>query len=650
MKILLVDDHRENLIALEAVLKSPDYHLIFASSGEEALKCLLKHDFAVILLDVQMPGMDGFETAQLIRERKKTKDTPIIFITAIHQTVENIVQGYSLGAIDYLFKPFHPQALKYKMEAFVKLHQNRKEIKRQNELLTKRAVELEEMNKSLKRTTSDLRKAEALARVIGETSTDTVLTLNEAGCILNVNPAVREMFGYEPDELQGKQVSKLFSEQSLQILKITHDSNDSRKILDAIASRKDGAAFPVEVQIGVAIIGEQQIRVCSIRDITERKQLEDERKDRYNTLEKLVQERTCELFLTNEKLEGEILERKKTEKRLMNTGHKLTNILESITDVFFTLNHQWQFIFVNEEAEKFWQKNREELIGRFIWDLFPESLPEYYPLFIDAMNNKEASHFEILGLHSNASYEVHVYPSDEGLSVYYHDISERKMFEKEISRLDRLNLVGQMAAGIGHEIRNPMTTVRGFLQLLGDKEEFQHSKSYFELMIEELDRANSIITEFLSLAKNKTVDLKPASLNCVIGNLFPLIQADAMISDKEIIMEIQDTKVLLLDEKEIRQLVLNLVRNGLEAMPNGGNLTIRTFMEGEEAVLAVGDEGSGIKTEDLEKIGTPFFTTKESGTGLGLATCFSICARHNAAIQIDTGPTGTTFYVRFKSH
>jgi len=207
-----------------------------------------------------------------------------------------------------------------------------------------------------------------------------------------------------------------------------------------------------------------------------------------------------------------------------------------------------------------------------------------------------------------------------------------------------------MAAGIGHEIRNPMTTVRGFLQLLGDKEEFQQSKDYFELMIEELDRANSIITEFLSLAKNKTLDLKPLSLNCLIGNLFPLIQADAMVNDKDIIMELQDTEVLLLDEKEIRQLILNLVRNGLEAMSVGGKLTIRTFMDGEETVLAVGDEGSGIKTEDLEKIGTPFFTTKENGTGLGLATCFSISARHNAAIQIDTGPSGTTFLVRFKPH
>ena len=634
MNILIVDDHRENLLALEVVLKSPDYHLIFASSGEEALKCLLKDDFAVILLDVQMPGMDGFETASLIRARKRNKATPIIFITAIYQTTENMLQGYSLGAIDYLFKPFHPETLKLKMEAFAKIHFNEKHIRHQNELLTQRAIELEKMNESLERTTSDLRKAEALARVIGETSTDTVITLDGAGRILNINPAVTEMFGYGHEELQEQHVSRLFPSESLPFLKNAWVTSKSSKILDATATRKDGTVFLVEVQIGEASIGEQQIFVWSVRDITERKQLEKERRDRYKTLEKLVLERTRELFQANEKLS--------------ETSLKLTNILESITDAFFSLNHQWQFIFVNEEAEKFWLKGREELIGQNIWELFPESLPEYYSLYQKAMNTKEAAHFEIMGLHSDATYEVFVYPSNEGLSVYYRDISERKMFEKEMARLDRLNLVGQMAAGIGHEVRNPMTTVRGFLQLLGDKEEFKQSKDYFELMIEELDRANSIITEFLSLAKNKAVDLKPFNLNKLIENLLPLIQADAMLNDKEIKMELQDTVVLPLDEKEIRQLILNLVRNGLEAMSGSGKLTIKTFMDGEEAVLAVEDEGSGIKTEDLEKIGTPFFTTKENGTGLGLPTCYSIAARHNAVIHIDTGLSGTTFFVQFK--
>ncbi len=651
MKILIVDDHQENLRALEAVLESPDYHLIFATSGEEALKCLLKDDFALILLDVQMPVMDGFETARLIRSRKSNEATPIIFITAIYQSEENIKQGYSLGAIDYIFKPFHPVTLKLKVEAFVKLHLHRQQIKLQNDMLRRRAEELRKINANLECTTSELRKAEALARVFGETCTDALLTLDGAGQILNANPAATEKFGYGFEELLNQHVSRLLPGEKSSFLgqKNNQITSNCSQVLDAIAMRKDGTVFPAEIQVGVASIGEQQILVCSVRDITERKQLEKERKERYITLEKLVQERTCELFLANEKLKEEISERKKIGKRLMKTSQELNNILESITGAIYTLNQQWQFTFVNEEAEKYFRKRREELKGQVIWEIFPE-LSEYKPLLEKALNRKESINFEIKSIFQyNLPYEVYVYPFDEGLSILHNNISDRKMFEKEMARLDRLNLVGQMAAGIGHEIRNPMTTVRGFLQLLGEKEEFKQSKGYFELMIEELDRANSIITEFLSLAKNKAVDLKPMSLNGLIENMYPLIQADAMVSDKEIILELQDTDVLLLDKKEIRQLILNLSRNGLEAMPGSGKLTISTFNNGDEVVLAVGDEGNGIKPDDLEKIGTPFFTTKENGTGLGLATCYSIAARHNAAIQIDTSPSGTTISVRFKN-
>ncbi|WP_345789136.1 ATP-binding protein [Pelotomaculum propionicicum] len=228
------------------------------------------------------------------------------------------------------------------------------------------------------------------------------------------------------------------------------------------------------------------------------------------------------------------------------------------------------------------------------------------------------------------------------------EIDRREQMEKEMARLDRLNLIGEMAAGIGHEIRNPMTTVRGFLQLMQEKERYAQDREFLTLMISELDRANSIISEFLSLAKNKAVDLKEQSLNSIIETLFPLIQADAMVSDKNITIDLEEIPDLFLDEKEIRQLILNLARNGFEAMPAGGELKIRTFTVSEETILAVQDQGKGIDRDILDKIGTPFFTTKDTGTGLGLAVCYSIAARHNAEINVETATTGTTFYVRFK--
>jgi signal transduction histidine kinase len=227
------------------------------------------------------------------------------------------------------------------------------------------------------------------------------------------------------------------------------------------------------------------------------------------------------------------------------------------------------------------------------------------------------------------------------------DITELKRIEKEMTRLERLNLIGEMAAGIGHEIRNPMTTVRGFLQMLRNKQCCTGYKEYFDVMIEELDRANYIITEFLTLAKNKPVDLEIKNLNSIIRALSPLITADAANKSINVEMALEDTPDFLLNQKEIRQLVLNLVRNGLEAMSSGGLLTIRTYTEGDLVILSVQDQGKGISPELLDRLGTPFFTTKDTGTGLGLAICYSITARHGAAIKIKTGSGGTTFKVRF---
>ena len=193
-----------------------------------------------------------------------------------------------------------------------------------------------------------------------------------------------------------------------------------------------------------------------------------------------------------------------------------------------------------------------------------------------------------------------------------------------------------------------MTTVKGFLQILSQNEDFIHHRQYFNLMLDELERANAIISEFLALAKNKLVDLQPRNLNSIITAISPLLQADALLADKLIVLDLSEIPDLLLDEKEIRQLILNLVRNGLEAMPAGGTVYIRTRLEEEQVVLSVQDEGNGIDQDLLDKLGTPFFTTKDNGTGLGLAICYSIVARHEARIIPYTSPNGSTFIISFK--
>lgn len=134
-KILLVDDRPENLLALEAILSALDQTLVRASSGEEALKALLTDDFAVILLDVQMPGMDGFETAAHIKRRERTRDIPIIFLTAINHGPHHTFRGYAAGAVDYISKPFDPWVLRAKVSVFVELYMKNCQLREQASLL-----------------------------------------------------------------------------------------------------------------------------------------------------------------------------------------------------------------------------------------------------------------------------------------------------------------------------------------------------------------------------------------------------------------------------------------------------------------------------------------------------------------------------------
>jgi CheY-like chemotaxis protein len=146
-KILLVDDRPENLVALEAVLGALDQTLVRATSGEEALKALLTEDFAVILLDVQMPGLDGFETAAHIKRRERTKDIPIIFLTAVSNGPHHTFRGYAAGAVDYLAKPFDPWILRAKVSVFVELHRKNLLLKEQAQLLADRLAERDEVGR-----------------------------------------------------------------------------------------------------------------------------------------------------------------------------------------------------------------------------------------------------------------------------------------------------------------------------------------------------------------------------------------------------------------------------------------------------------------------------------------------------------------------
>ncbi|MCU4846059.1 GAF domain-containing protein [Bacillus cereus] len=345
-------------------------------------------------------------------------------------------------------------------------------------------------------------------------------------------------------------------------------------------------------------------------------------------LESIVEERTRELAAANE---------------------KVTSVIECITDGFFILNNKWEFTYVNKHQYFPQRKTAKDVLGKNIWDVFPSEIDTImYEEFHRAMSERTTVHFEFLSTADEYWHEVIAYPYDDGICCIFKNITEKKKYEQELKRLSNIDLIGQMAAGISHEIRNPMTTVLGFLQLLKEENIYEKHNKYFHLMIEELNRANSIITEFLSMGNTRKLDLQMLDLNSIIRDIIPLIKVDTHNQNKYIQVDTNDIPELLLNRNEIRQLLMNLYRNGLEAMSTGKVLTISTYKEGQNCVvLAVRDQGKGIRPEVLEKLGTPFYTTKENGTGLGLGICYAIAARHNAKVEIQTGSEGTTFFVKF---
>src|SRR5712691_4464156 len=180
--ILIVDDKPQNLLALEGILDPLEQNLLYAHSGEDALRQLLHHEVAVILLDVQMPELDGFETAALIKQRERTKHIPIIFVTAISKDEEQVFRGYSAGAVDYVFKPFNPDVLRSKVSVFIELHEKTEQLRRQAELLKEQ--ELAELR----------RESEERYRFLAEAQPDQIWTAQRNGELDYVNQRALDYF------------------------------------------------------------------------------------------------------------------------------------------------------------------------------------------------------------------------------------------------------------------------------------------------------------------------------------------------------------------------------------------------------------------------------------------------------------------------
>ncbi len=265
--ILLVDDRPENLLALEATLDSLGQNLVKAHSGLEALRCLLHQDFAVILLDVQMPDIDGFETAALIRQRERSRHTPIIFLTAFSPSDKLLFKGYSLGAVDYLAKPLDPEILISKVVVFVELFRKTAEVKSQ-------ATRLISVN-------NELQQSEQRLQDFLDNASDLIQIVSPEGSFLYVNRTWQDVLGYRDDQLNALSCLDLVPpDHRADWVEALHSAQQDRKNhrLETVFLTEAGQAIAVEGSLNCQFeAGKPKAIRCIFHDITERKQAETAR-------------------------------------------------------------------------------------------------------------------------------------------------------------------------------------------------------------------------------------------------------------------------------------------------------------------------------------------------------------------------------------
>jgi len=308
--------------------------------------------------------------------------------------------------------------------------------------------------------------------------------------------------------------------------------------------------------------------------------------------------------------------------------------------------------YVNPKFLKQTGYRKEDVVGKKLhttnlWELSNESFKDVW----DGVRRGRKWAGQLQGLRADGSTyweELSLVPiyDLEGQTIHIlkvaEDITDRKQSEEMLRRSEMLSAVGQLAAGIAHEIRNPLTSLKGFTKLIKSG---KTDAKYLDIMSKELERIESIISELLMLSKNKVANYLPNELNAILADVKLLLEPQAILNNVEIHCEFDpNLPVVFCNENELKQVFINLLKNGIESMPKGGKLLIRTenVLHQKARILFI-DEGVGIPKEILARLGEPFYTTKEKGTGLGLMICYQIIedAQGTLRFSSETG-AGTT--------
>jgi len=435
-RILLVDDTPSKLFSLANLLEASGHQVVQARSGKEALRILLKQDFALILLDVSMPGMDGFETAELIRQRKNSEYTPIIFITGISTSEMHMYKGYSLGAVDYIFTPVIPEVLCAKVAVFVELFRHREQIK----------------------------ESEERFRSVTETALCGILTVNADGCIDYANPSVERMFGYAAGELTGSELSLLLPRKFRHIARLANlQPTRVKRMLDRTfvieARKKNGKIFSVELSIARWHRDEHTLFTAMLLDVTEREAAQGQVR-RYTSQLEDAQHKMLSMMSA---LEAEVAERKSAEEKILQISEREQRRLgeelhDGLGQTLTGISFMTKVLAKRLEAESSSQAEEAAQIATYVNDAIARTRDlarGFYPIelekngLISALHDLAAREHSLFGVECQICTEVQSLMPDLNKAAQVYRIAQEAI-ENAIKHGEARKIIVRLAKVNGH--------------------------------------------------------------------------------------------------------------------------------------------------------------------------------------------------------
>jgi PAS domain S-box-containing protein len=354
---------------------------------------------------------------------------------------------------------------------------------------------------------------------------------------------------------------------------------------------------------------------------------------------------------------GDLAERNHARAALQESARTLTSILENTTDGFFSLNQEWNFTYLNPEAERLLARKRDELTGKELWVEFPELIGSPFEHnYRRVLAEQVAVEFEASDPAGKLWFEMHAYPSGSGVSVFFRDVTERKRTEEERLTTSKLESLGTLAGGIAHDLNNILTVISGNIGLAQIEAPTDAGSllSFLSKAGQAAQHAAHLSSQLLTFSKGGAPLKRVASVSDLLAQAAEFsLYGSNLRADIDMAADIWKAEV---DAGQIEQVVNALVINAREAMPHGGTVRIaarNVILEektgtllpaGRYVKITVADRGPGIPEDIANKIFDPYFTTKPLGSGLGLAIGYSIVKRHGGMLHLEsTSPEGSTF-------